>query len=98
MGYIQNLLKELIVTAFLFAVLYVVTPRFIKIIIKQITKSIYFISNLVIQQVWKGILSCYEISTDNKKAKNITNKETKQPKKAVGSENYPNNVVEFRKR
>lgn len=95
-GYIQNLLKELIVTAFLFGVLYLLIPRFIKTIIKQVAKSIYFMVTLVFKQVRKGVIHYYGIKVDNKTASNTSKKAYTSKKKAVGYDEY-DNIVDFKK-
>lgn len=90
MEYIKNLLKELIGVMFLCTVLYVLTPRFIKVAIKSITKALFKIACLamklvkrivyaitvVVKGIWNAVLVEYNINIDSKKERATVETET----------------------
>lgn len=100
MEYIINLLKECIVASFLFGVLWMFTPRFIKSSVRglfKVTKTIVkFISTQSIKIGKKGVLAYKELYVEKKVAEKKKNpsQKTKVTKKAVGDNSY-SNVIQF---
>lgn len=102
MEYIINLLKECIVASFLFAVLWMLTPRFIKSMIRtsfKITKVIgKFIGIQSIKIGKKGFSAYKDLYSENKKNDSKKKKnpsvKTKVTQKAVG-DNSESNVINF---
>lgn len=102
MEYIKNSLKELIGIMFLCTILYVLTPRFIKVIVKAIAKTLFRVTCLAIKLVkgiihvatpilkgnWNTVLSEYGINTANNKKERVNTK----------SKTLPNNVIPFDKK
>lgn len=102
MEYIKDLLKELIGIMFLCTILYVLTPRFIKVIVKAIAKKLFRVTCLTIKLV-KGII---HVATPILKGNlntvlseyGVNAKNNKKERANVKSKTLPNNVVPFDKK
>ena len=105
MEYIKNLLKELIGVMFLCTVLYALTPRFVKIIVKSIIKGLYtaicltiklvkgtlHIAKPTLKEIWRSTTSEYDLNAKSKGNK-------KEQRATEKTEAQSDNVIPFSKK